>query len=145
MHTPPKPQSVILACALTLCTAPIAFAGGDHHFKMMDADGDGKISRAEHAAASQQMFTQCDANHDGVVTAVEMDAATAARGEEPGKHDKTAAQKIQVIDQNGDGQLTAAEHKVGSDKMFTMMDKDGDGFLSKDECDEGQKMMKKDK
>ena len=145
MKTPTNTRALAAACALALLIVPFAVAGGDNHFKMMDTDGDGKISRAEHAAAAQQMFAQCDANHDGVVTAAEMDAAMALKGDKPTKHDKTSAEKIQVIDQNGDGQLTIAEHKAGAEKMFTTMDKNGDGFLSKDECDEGQKMMKKDK
>jgi hypothetical protein len=46
---------------------------------MMDTNGDGKISRAEHAAGAKQMFAQCDANRDGIVTAAEMDAATAPK------------------------------------------------------------------
>jgi Ca2+-binding EF-hand superfamily protein len=146
MNTRKKPASIFVAC-FALCALPAAFAGtdADKHFKMMDANGDGKISRAEHAAGAKQMFNQCDANHDGVVTAAEMDAATAAQGEKLGKHDKTSAEKIQLIDQNGDGKLTLAEHDAGTEKMFALMDKNGDGFLSKDECDEGQKMMKKDK
>ena len=142
-----KSLSLLLSCCLALIAIPAAFAGGDsdHHFKTMDANGDGKISRAEHAAAAKQMYQQCDANHDGIVTAAEMDAAAATRGEKPGKHDKTSAEKIQMIDQNGDGQLTVAEHEAGTETLFARMDKDGDGFLSKDECDDAQKMMKKEK
>lgn len=147
MNTGSKTTSLLVACTVTLLALPAAFAGtdSDKHFKMMDANGDGKISRAEHAAAAKQMFAQCDANHDGIVTAAEMDAAMAAKGEKLGKHDRTSAEKIQMIDQNGDGQLTAAENEAGADRMFTKMDKNGDGYLSKEECEEGMKMMKKDK
>ena len=145
MNNGKKLNSILVACSLVFWALPAAFAGpdGDKHFKMMDTDGDGKISRAEHAAVAKQMFDQCDANHDGIVTAAEMDAATARKGETPAKDDKTAAEKIQMIDQNGDGQLTTAEHAAGSEKMFAKMDKDGDGFLSKAECNDGLKMMKK--
>ena len=134
-----------MVCGLSLCALPRAFADpdSDKHFKMMDANGDGKISRAEHAAAAKKMFNECDANHDGIVTAAEMDASLVAKGEKPGKDDKTAAEKIKMIDQNGDGQLTAAEHEAGTETMFTKMDKNSDGFLSKEECDEGMKLMKK--
>ena len=147
MNTGKKRTSILLACSLVLFGLPALFAGQDvdKHFKMMDANGDGKISRAEHAAAAKQMFTECDANHDGIVTAAEMDASMAARGEKLGRDDKTSAEKIRVIDQNGDGQLTAAEHEAGTEKMFTKLDKDGDGYLSKQEFAEGMKMMKKDK
>ncbi|MEO6005162.1 MAG: hypothetical protein ABIZ04_18340 [Opitutus sp.] len=139
--------ALILSCSLTLFALPAAFAGKDaaKDFDQMDANHDGKISRAEHAAGAKKMFTQCDANHDGVVTATEMDAALAAQGEKPDKNDKSSAEKIQVIDQNGDRKLTAAEHEAGTEKMFAMMDKDGDGSLSKAECDEGHKALKKDK
>ncbi|MEO6567667.1 MAG: EF-hand domain-containing protein, partial [Opitutaceae bacterium] len=104
-----------------------------------------KVSRAEHAAAAKQMFATCDANHDGIVTAAEMDAATVAKGEKLAADDMTSAEKIQVIDENGDGRLTLAEHTAGTERMFGKMDKNGDGFLSKEECDEGMKMMKKPK
>ena len=138
-------SSIIIACGLALCALPQALANthADKHFKMMDANGDGKISRAEHAAGAKKMFTQSDANRDGIVTAAEMDAAMAKQGGKPQQDDKTSAEKIQVIDQNGDGKLTTAEHEAGTEKMFGKMDKDGDGFLSKAECDEGMKMMKK--
>jgi Ca2+-binding EF-hand superfamily protein len=140
-----KQRLIVMVCGLSLCALPHAFADqdSDKHFKMMDANGDGKISRAEHAAAAKKMFNECDANHDGIVTAAEMDASLVAKGEKPGKDDKTAAEKIKMIDQNGDGQLTAAEHEAGTETMFTKMDKNSDGFLSKEECDEGMKLMKK--
>lgn len=135
-----------MACSLALGALPAAFAGPDDdaHFKLMDANGDAKISRAEHAAASKKMFAQCDANHDGIVTATEMDAAMAATGQKPAKDEKSSAEKIKVIDQNGDGRLTAAEHETGSEQMFAKMDINGDGYLSKAECDAGMKLLKKD-
>jgi Ca2+-binding EF-hand superfamily protein len=139
--------SLIVAWSLALGGLSNAFADNDadKHFKKMDTNGDGKISRAEHATGAKQMFAQCDVNKDGVVTAAEMDAATAIKGEKPNKYDKTSAEKIQMIDQNGDGKLTSTEHEAGSEKIFATMDKNGDGLLSKEECDEGQKAMKKDK
>lgn len=138
--------ALLATCTLALFAAPAAFAGhGDNEFKMMDTNKDGKISRAEHSAGAKLMFTQADANHDGKVTAAEMDAALAARGEKPSNHEKSSAEMIKVIDQNGDGELTAAEHESGSEKMFALLDKDNDGFVSKAESEEGHKMMKKDK
>ena len=131
----------MMACSLALCALP-AFAGQDvdKHFKMMDADGDGKISRDEHAAAARKMFLQCDANHDGIVTAAEMDSAKAMTGETPAKDEMTSAEKIQVIDQNGDGRLSLKEHEAGTETMFAKMDKNGDGSLSRQEFADGQKL-----
>ena len=147
MKTSKNGALLAITCSLALWVAPAAFAGNDADakFKKMDANGDGKITRAEHAAAAKQMFAECDANRDGSVTATEMDAAMAGHAGKPSKHDKTSAEKIKVIDQDGDGKLTALEHETGSEKMFAKMDKDADGFLSKAECDEGHKEMKKDK
>jgi hypothetical protein len=147
MKTKQSRNSIVAACSLALCALPVAFAGpdGDKHFKMMDANGDGKITRAEHAAAAKQMFTQCDANQDGTVTAAEMDTAMTAKGEKPGKGEISSAEKIKMIDQNGDGKLTAAEHATGTEQMFGKMDTNADGTLSKEECDAAQKLFKKDK
>lgn len=76
--------SLILTLGLALVAMPFAFAG--HHegknpqeamFKAMDSSGDGKISRAEHAAGAKKVFAEMDANKDGKVTAAEMTAAHA--------------------------------------------------------------------
>ncbi|MES2697525.1 MAG: EF-hand domain-containing protein [Verrucomicrobiota bacterium] len=143
--TTKKLTALLTASALTLCALPSAFAGshGDKHFKLLDADGDGKITRAEHAAGAKQLFAKCDANGDGIVTAAEMDAMAATSGEKPGRKELSSAQKIAVIDHNGDGQLTAVEHAKGSETMFGKTDTDGDGVLTKSECDAAMKMMEK--
>lgn len=140
---------VVVACALALCATPAFAGGGDHHgkgdhFKLMDADGDGRISRAEHQAGARKMFTQCDANHDGMVTAAEMDAAKLGEGEKADKIHKSSAEKISMLDKDQDGKLTATEHDTGAESMFGKMDADGDGFLSKDEYKQGKKMKHKD-
>ncbi|HYG06169.1 MAG TPA: hypothetical protein VD865_07115 [Stenotrophomonas sp.] len=42
--------------------------------KEIDSDGDGRLSAAEHAAGTQQMFAKLDANADGKLTEAEMQA-----------------------------------------------------------------------
>ena len=140
-----------------------AYAGGGSgqaEVKMMDTDGDGSISAAEHAAGAKQMFQKMDADGDGIVTAKEMDAAhkdmpTAHKGSTAesetsdasrlGKnemhHDKSAAAKIKMIDTDGDGTITAAEHEAGAKKMFEKMDKDHNGKLSAAEVQAGHDRM----
>jgi len=139
-------RTVVIACGLAFVALPAGLAGPDtdKHFKAMDTNGDGMISRAEHAAGAKKMFTECDANKDGVVTAAEMEAHSMAQGEKIAKNDKSIAERIREIDQNGDGRLTTAEHEAGSEKMFAKMDTNGDGSLSKQECDAAMKKLKKD-
>jgi Ca2+-binding EF-hand superfamily protein len=45
------------------------------HFKRMDTDNDGKVSRAEALSAAEAAFARADANGDGFVTQEEMRAA----------------------------------------------------------------------
>ena len=65
-------------------------------------------------------------------------------GKKAKRSDMSAADKIKVIDTDGDGTLTAKEHAAGSRAMFEKMDADKDGFLTKDELAAGHaSMMKK--
>ena len=131
--------------------ASLAFAAGPKaakpgaEFTAMDTNKDGKVSAEEHAAAAKKMFDTMDANRNGKVTATEMDAAhQRVTGKKPKKTDMSAADKIKVIDTDGDRILTAEEHAAGSRTMFEKMDADKDGFLTKDELAAGHaSMMKK--
>ncbi|MDL2355922.1 MAG: hypothetical protein QFF03_11760 [Pseudomonadota bacterium] len=133
--------------AATLAIARAGPAGPvDKEFAKMDANKDGKISAAEHAAGAKAMFEKMDANKDGKVTAAEMTAAHhAVTGHAAGKGDMSSEDKIKAVDANGDGILTAEEHAAASASMFAKMDADKDGFLSKSEMAAGHaSMMKKD-
>ena len=141
-------SSIVLIGTATL--ASVLFAAGpkasavDAEFKAMDTNKDGKVSAEEHAAASKKMFDMMDANRDGKVTAAEMTAAhQRITGKKAKKWDISAADKIKVIDTDGDGILTAEEHAAGSRSMFEKMDTDKDGFLTKAEIAVGHAMMKK--
>lgn len=144
-------SSLLLAGSLALALP--AFANdADEKFKLMDTDGDGKITRAEHTAGAQTMFGKMDANSDGIVTVAEMEAGHHEKKssklkfwEKKDKDETAASEKISMIDTNADGQISRAEHEAGSEKMFTKMDTNDDGALSKDECEAGHKAMKKDK
>jgi len=55
-----------------------------------------------------------------------------------------SAEKIKVVDSDSDGVLTAQEHVDASHAMFTKMDTNKDGFLTKEELAAGHaRMMKK--
>lgn len=120
----------------------------DAEFQMMNTNGDGKLSPQEHATGARKMFEAMDANHDGQVTAAEMDAAheqmMAKLGKTTKQTDMSAADKIKKVDSNNDGVLTAAEHAAASQSMFQKMDTDKDGQLTRAELAAGHaKMMPK--
>ena len=65
------------ASAVTVGTATASSHDGEkgkkgYHFKMMDSNGDGKISADEHAVAAAKRFSKMDANDDGFVSKKEM-------------------------------------------------------------------------
>lgn len=149
-----------MAVASVICGIALAGGGKDDPMKMMDTDGDGKVTATEHATGARMMFSKMDADGDGRVTAAEMEAAQPMmKGHKDEMatnqdgHDKenaadknygqagmmSAAEKIAKIDTNGDGALTAEEHAAGSKKMFTKMDIDKDGALTAQEMREGHR------
>lgn len=114
----------------------------DASFEGMDLDRDGKISAAEHTAATRRIYATMDRNADGKVSVKEMDAA---HGKLTGKKtrvgDLGSVEKIRTIDQNGDRVLSAAEHEAGSAMVFASMDANKDGKLSRAEYDKGHAML----
>lgn len=129
--------------AIFLITAAL-LAGPEagKQFLAMDADRDGKVSAAEHAAGAKTMFETMDMDHDGIVTAAEMTAAhKAVTGQAAKPGDMAAADKIKAVDDNGDGTLSAEEHAAGSKAMFARMDADKDGWLTKQEMAAGHAAM----
>jgi len=138
-------KTLCIAILAMTCGAALAHGPGKgDKIKMMDTDGNGSISSAEHAAGVTKMFTEMDADKDGFVTAAEMDARHAAMGDKDMKMKMSSADKIKSMDTDGDGKLSAAEHDAGAAKMFTDMDKDKDGSISKAEMDMGHDKMKAD-
>lgn len=135
-----KSQSTLplLACGLALLALP-AFAN-DHHdsaakLKLLDTDGDGRISRAEFLAGKQAKFDKLDTNHDGMVSADEKATAKSEKKHWWSRNDK--ADKINKADANNDNQISASEESSSAEAMFTKLDTNGDGFLTAAELDAG--------
>lgn len=132
-----------LTLAVTACEpAATDTSAIDAEFTAMDVDGDDRLSPDEHADGARAMFETMDADADGEVTAAEMTAASEAiTGAPADADDPTAEEKIAVIDGDGDGVLSAAEHAAGAASMFESMDADADGFLSREELAAGHASM----
>lgn len=132
-------RSFLAAASLALAAAPASAAQAERakpektgKFKAMDANGDGRVSRDEHAAGAQRMFAAMDVDADGMVTAVELDGRSGPQGTSV---DRSAVERVKRHDRNNDGQLTSNEHEFGANEMFTKMDGNGDGFLTPEELE----------
>ena len=138
----------ICGLAISALLAGHAIAGdsprGDgHRFDLMsaDKDGDGKVSRAEAAAAADQRasqwFDKLDLNKDGFVTQDEIQQSREAhRGEMKEKFDE----HFKEADANNDGKLSLDEVQAKMPRLaarFGELDTDKDGFLTKDEMQRG--------
>lgn len=138
---------VVFASLAGLALGGTALAGGgehgaNHEMTMMDTNKDGKISAAEHAAGAKKMFQTMDADQNGKVTATEMDAAhRKMMGKEASAHEMSSAEKIKMVDGDGDGVLTAEEHEAASKDMFAKMDADRDGSVTAAEMKAGHEKM----
>ena len=104
------------------------------HIAQLDADRSGTVLAAEHASSAAAMFNTMDTNGDRRVTVEEMDAA---RGPLNADTRISSADKIEVLDADHDGVLTAEEHAAGSKMMFEQMDTNKDGQLTLAEVDIG--------
>ena len=98
--------------------------------RQLDLDRDGRVSREEHANVSLQMFHAMDADHNGEVTAAEMDII---RRDLYGADRTAAAREIAQVDINHDGMLSQEEHAASTAVIFDQIDRDHDGFLTLDE------------
>lgn len=144
------PLPAALACGLLLCTtAAVAEPGkmGMDMFNKIDANGDGRISAAEHDAHARTMFTTADANRDGAVTADEMrDAMRTHMGMRMGMRD--GADHMRKADTDRDGRISRAEFTTAHDgdaTRFAAHDGNNDGFISTDEMKQHKMGMRESK
>jgi Ca2+-binding EF-hand superfamily protein len=115
-------------------------------FAELDADKDGKVTRAEIDALRAERQKAMDPDGDGFITAAEMKAHAAdqARARAEAMVDRLFAR----LDADKDGKLSAAEALSGPmaggrgvDRMFGRVDRDGDGAISQAEYDAAAERM----
>lgn len=103
----------------------------DKHFKEMDGDKDGSISKAEFDAFHDKHFRDMDSNKDSLLSQEEMRLG----------HQKTAAKVrekgFDEADEDKDGELSREEVKdmPRLSKGFDKMDKNKDGKLTREELE----------
>lgn len=102
---------------------PVTPAAG---FKLLDANGDGVVSRFEYDG---DIFSALDADRDQRLSPDELDAVLGQLA----KDGPTASERIVVADLDRDGQLDENELRGAAEMRFASMDRDGDGNLDEAE------------
>ena len=100
----------------------------------MDANGDGRTSRAEYRVGLVDGSMKFDRNSDGRVTIAEMPAATRLPG--------IKGIMVKVFKQNdtsGDGALSREELGARAEARFTQLDTSADGYLDAAEIKAGRR------
>ena len=110
-------------------------------FENLDINNDGKLSKKEIEKQRDFMVESIDLNGDKMVSAQELIKRHAKRA------DFFAKQILKKLDSNGDGSLSFTELKSSQqwklERMFYRLDKNNDGFISKEEAQRTRKNMLK--
>ena len=110
-------------------------------FENLDINNDGKVSKKEIETRRELMVQSMDLNGDKMVSTQELMQQHAKRA------DLFAKRMIKKLDANGDGSLSFTELKKSRqrnlNRMFYRLDKDLDGFISKEEAQLAKKHMLK--
>lgn len=102
----------------------------DRMFDRIDADHDGVLTRSEVQAARSRMFDRLDADRDGALTAAEAEAArNQARARAARRSERfagTPGERLATLDRNHDGLVSRDEFVAGTG-WFDRMDSTGRG------------------
>jgi hypothetical protein len=104
-------------------------------FATLDANGDGQISMVELEAQGAQRFANADTDNDGALSEAELLAQATARSE--GRAAKMVARMLEHLDANEDGRIQQSESPERDDdraaRRLERADTDEDGSLSEAE------------
>ena len=134
-------------------------AGEKKMFAEMDANHDGTVNLSEITAAQATAKSGMVSDRPGTTdrTRTNDQVGTNERigpndrnvnldrtmkTDRSGMNEMSPAAVLKMHDKNSDGQMSAAEHSAGCEDMFTKLDTNNDGSLSKEEIKAGDKPMK---
>lgn len=114
---------------------------GGFDFATLDADKDGKVTKAEVESFRAGKVKAMDANADGKLSAEELAAPRIASATD--RINTRSADMVKKMDSDGDGMLSAAEMatRPGPEKIFDRIDANADGAVTQDEVDAARKAM----
>jgi Ca2+-binding EF-hand superfamily protein len=141
-----RPTSIVTVAVLAgLFFAPGASAhgagkGAGHRgkqgagfFEKADANGDGKIQKAEADKLAEARFAKGDTNKDGVITKQEAQKASETARAERSKHMQARLDKMfERADKNKNGKVEKSESRLPAER-FDKIDANKDGSLTKAE------------
>jgi len=103
-------------------------------FERFDANGDGVLVPSELPEEFRERSMQADANGDGKITRAEWDQAMAALREgAQAAAGERRRRGFDAMDENGDGVLTAAELPERARERMMAADANGDGKITREE------------
>lgn len=109
----------------------------DKMLERIDVDQSGTVSYEEFSARGNERFAKHDSDGDGILTEAERQAAREARGSKKQKHrermEQFSQRRLQEIDADGDGNISLTEHDAHQKMLFSRLDDDASGDVSKAE------------
>jgi len=149
-------QLAVASCLALAASVALACEGGpcptvQSHFKELDTNKDGVVTKAEFDAGHAKHFKAMDANHDGKITVAEMEAAHDQQHDAHGQHHEmkqeqhtgTFKEIFDHADADHDGALSKAEAKSMPMilERFDEFDGNKDGKVTYDEIRDAMKIM----
>lgn len=103
-----------------------------------DANHDGAITRDEFLARPEQMFDRLDKDHNGTISAAELQQIRAdgeQRREQFQQRREQARANRPHMDANSDGSISRSEYDAMGASMFQRLDTNGDGQITQAEAE----------